>query len=233
MNGHETDAAEEAEDQEFRDLLGGLRIWNHPLPAFDPVGMPAEPVSLFRRWLWEAAAAGCPDPHCMALATADTEGRPSSRMMTLADADARGWHFASLKTSRKGQELGERPDAALLAYWPVHGRQVRIRGPVTVADAAAGAADLAGRSPGARAAALVGRQSEVLAHREDLASAFETVRTAMADDPRAPVPTWRRYLLEPDEVEFFQGTADRRHIRLRYRRTSGARPQWTQELLWP
>jgi pyridoxine/pyridoxamine 5'-phosphate oxidase len=34
----------------------------------------------------------------------------------------------------------------------------------------------------------------------------------------------------PDEVEFWQGDLDRRHVRLRYQRAGSA---WNQHLLWP
>jgi pyridoxamine 5'-phosphate oxidase len=36
--------------------------------------------------------------------------------------------------------------------------------------------------------------------------------------------------VEPDEVEFFQGDARRRHVRLNYRREGDG---WVTELLWP
>jgi pyridoxamine 5'-phosphate oxidase len=34
----------------------------------------------------------------------------------------------------------------------------------------------------------------------------------------------------PDEIEFFQGDAHRRHVRLTYHRTEST---WRSELLWP
>jgi pyridoxamine 5'-phosphate oxidase len=37
-------------------------------------------------------------------------------------------------------------------------------------------------------------------------------------------------VVEPREVEFFQGDDRRRHVRLRYRRDGAG---WTRELLWP
>ncbi|EST24969.1 pyridoxamine 5'-phosphate oxidase family protein [Streptomyces niveus] len=49
-------------------------------------------------------------------------------------------------------------------------------------------------------------------------------------EPDSPVPTWTAYVLDADEVEFFQGDAQRRHVRLRYRRTDSG---WVRELLWP
>jgi pyridoxamine 5'-phosphate oxidase len=37
-------------------------------------------------------------------------------------------------------------------------------------------------------------------------------------------------VLAPTEVQFFQGDANRHHVRVRYTRTGDA---WTHTLLWP
>ncbi len=214
----------------FRELLRGLRVWDCELPAFDPAGAPAEPLALFRQWLREAAEAGQPEPHTMTLATADATGAPSVRTLMLHDADERGWHFASHRGSRKGRELAARPRAALGFYWPAVGRQVRVSGPVSEAGPEESAADLHRRSTGALAAALVGRQSEVLDSTEELARASEAAWERAQREPDAAVPSWTLYVLHPEEVEFFQGDARRRHVRLNYRREGG---RWTTELLWP
>lgn len=110
------------------------------------------------------------------------------------------------------------------------GRQVRVRGTVTPAGQAASQADLHARSTGALAAALVGRMSEVLDEWRELEAASASAWERAHADPHTPVPTWTRYVLKPTEVEFFQGDARRRHVRLRYRREASV---WTRELLWP
>ncbi|WP_372455931.1 pyridoxine/pyridoxamine 5'-phosphate oxidase [Streptomyces buecherae] len=219
------------EDQRaFRELLRTLRVWEDRLPHFDPEAAPAEPLPLFQRWLREAADAGAREPHTMTLATADDEGRPSVRVVMLHDADEHGWHFASHRTSRKGRDLAARPYAALAFYWPEVGRQVRVAGRVVTAGPEESAADLRRRSPGALAAALVGRQSEVLDAYEELDRASAAAWERAQREPDAPAPTWTLYVLDPEEVEFFQGDEHRRHVRLRYRATDDG---WTRELLWP
>ncbi|UQA94767.1 pyridoxine/pyridoxamine 5'-phosphate oxidase [Streptomyces halobius] len=214
----------------FRELLRGLRVWESELPSFDPAKAPDEPLPLFRQWLREAAEAGVPEPHTMMLATADAAGDPSVRTVILHDADECGWHFASHRGSRKGRELAARPRAALGFYWPAVGRQVRVRGTVTAAGPEESAADLHRRSTGALAAALVGRQSEVLGSTEELARASEAAWERARREPDASVPSWTLYVLRAEEVEFFQGDAQRRHVRLNYRCVDGG---WEQELLWP
>ncbi|MFE2373595.1 pyridoxal 5'-phosphate synthase [Streptomyces sp. NPDC059398] len=238
-----------AEDAAFTDFLHTLRVWDLPeLPEFDPDTAPAAPLPLFREWLRSAAAAGQPEPHVMTLATVDADGRPDVRTLMLHGADARGWHFASHSGSAKGRQLAACPEAALGFYWPAQARQVRVRGRVTAAPAAESQADLHGRSTGALAAALTGRMSGVLGSLDELERASATAWERARAEPEAPVPSWTRYVLDPAEVEFFQGDARRRHVRLRYRRTEGrsaspeesretsrdeSRSDWVRELLWP
>ncbi|MFD8520398.1 pyridoxal 5'-phosphate synthase [Streptomyces capillispiralis] len=220
-------------DVDLHELLRSLRVWDPAvtdLPPFDPDAAPAEPLPLFARWFAEAVAAGQTEPHTMALATADAGGLPDVRIVMLHGADADGWSFATHAHSRKGDQLAGRPYAALSFYWPVLGRQVRVRGPVGAAPAEEGRADLRARSTGALAAALTGGQSAVLGSVEELARASEEAWERARLEPDAPVPSWTLYRLLPDEVEFFQGDARRRHVRLRYRREERG---WVRELLWP
>lgn len=238
----------------FRDLLHAQRVWDIELPGFDPAAAPQAPLPLFHAWFAEAVAAGQAEPHTMTLATADADGLPDVRTLMLHDADERGWHFATHATSAKGHQLAARPHAALGFYWPAQGRQVRVRGPVTACSAAESRADLHARSTGALASALVGRQSEVLGSTGELDRASDAAWQRARAEPEAEVTSWTRYVVEPYEVEFFQGDARRRHVRLRYHRGTGAARvsgttgstgttgttgtnettgAWQRELLWP
>ncbi|MFH8260280.1 pyridoxal 5'-phosphate synthase [Streptomyces roseolus] len=218
---------------DFHHALRSLRVWDTELPAFDPATAPADPLPLFHSWFLDAVAAGQSEPHTPSLATAGPDARPDVRTVMLHDADDRGWHFASHATSAKGRQLAANPEAALGFYWPVRGRQVRVRGRVTTASREEAYADLHARTTGALAAALTGRQSEVLDSPETLAEASAAAWARAEAEPDADAPTWTLYVVEPAEVEFFQGDARRRHLRLRYRRTPDAPSGWAKELLWP
>ncbi|PVZ54447.1 pyridoxine/pyridoxamine 5'-phosphate oxidase [Arthrobacter sp. H-02-3] len=134
--------------ESFRRYLRALPDFPDVLPEFDPAAAPADPAELFRQWLAEALEAGVPQPNACSLATADADGRPSSRMLILKDIDADGWHFATSRESRKGHELTSNPHAALNFFWQPQGRQVRVAGDVVALSAAASAADWHAR-PGA------------------------------------------------------------------------------------
>ena len=219
--------------QDLQELIRSLRVWAPEvttLRPFDPDTAPPTPLALFTTWFTEAVAAGQPEAHTMSLATVDEQGRPDVRTVMLHGVDGDGWSFGTHATSRKGHALGVRPYAALAFYWPVLGRQVRLRGPVVAAPAQESQADLHARSTGALAAALTGRQSEELSSLEELRRESEAAWERAREQPREPSPTWTLYRVRPEAVEFFQGDAERRHVRLEYRRTEFG---WSKGLLWP
>jgi pyridoxamine 5'-phosphate oxidase len=224
-----------AEPPRLRELLRSQRVFPAGMPEFDPAAAPDDPVTLFLRWFEAAIRDGVPAPHAMTLATADDQGRPSSRVLICKDVDGAGrWYFASGAASGKGRDLAVNPYAALSFWWPQQGRQVRIRGAAVPAGTQASAADFLARPPASRAEALIGRQSEPLAELAELDRAFTEAQARVSADPGLVAPGWILYALTADEAEFWQGEEDRRHVRLRYCRAgSGSGSGWTRELLWP
>ena len=166
----------------------------------------------------------------MTLSTVDAAGRPSTRTLVLKDLANDNWQFASGATSRKGKELANTPWAALTFYWPLPGRQVRMRGVVVVAGEEDSARDFLGRSTAARAAALPARQSDVLTSRHERAVAIEAATACLQRVPDFVLPEWTVYDVRADEVGFWQGDEHRDHTRLRY---TGTEEGWTTDLLWP
>ncbi|MGH3206844.1 MAG: pyridoxine/pyridoxamine 5'-phosphate oxidase [Trebonia sp.] len=215
----------------MREMLRGLEVFPAELPEFDVRSAPGDPVTLFLTWLAAAIKDKVLGPHVMTLATADAAGRVSSRALICKDvADDGCWYFASDAESVKGRDLAANPSAAASFYWPQHGRQVRISGAATSAGSEASAADFLARPPASRAAALIGRQSELLADPADLDAAFRQSQGAVDANPGLVAPGWTLYQLTADTVEFWQADHQRRHIRLRYQRTAGG---WASHLLWP
>lgn len=212
----------------------GPRADQAPTPG--PDRNPGHPLPFFTTWFAEALAAGEPEPHVMSLATRDGDpateggGLPDVRMVMLHGADEEGWSFATHSTSRKGHQLKGFAYAALAFYWPRLGRQVRLRGPVIPATPTESQSDLQAHSTGALAAALTGHQSEVLPSLGELTQASEAAWELAQRDPQTPAPSWTLYRVFPDEVEFFQGDALRRHVRLSYVREERG---WSKGLLWP
>ena len=188
-----------------------------------------DPIAEFNAWLEEARRAGVPAPETITLATADTSGRPSARMLLLKGADERGFTFFTGFESRKGRELETNPHAALVVYWQLLGRQVRVEGTVRKLPAEESDAYFATRPLRSRAAAAASRQSEVIDGREKLEAEFERLLTEHADDLPRP-ERWGGYVLEPEVIELWQHRDDRLHERLRYTRAGDG---WRGEILAP
>src|SRR6266436_3650542 len=122
----------------------------------------------FYKSLLMAAGAQPVDVTAMTLATADTAGRPSARVVLLKGVDERGFIFFSNYDSRKGQELAENRQAALVFYWADLERQVCIAGEVTKLSAEESEAYFKTRPRGSRLAAWASCQSEVVRDRAEL-----------------------------------------------------------------
>ncbi|MFD5918135.1 pyridoxal 5'-phosphate synthase [Kitasatospora sp. NPDC058201] len=224
------------EPRSVPELLLGRPPMTRPLPTFDAEAAPAEPGPLFVDWLATALDAGVLDPQVVTLSTVDADGMPDARVLVLRDIDAAGtgWVFSAAADSPKGRQLGDHPAAAITVYWPQLGRQVRVRGTVERAADQVAAAEFATRSPAARIGALVGRQSEPLASPAEYEEAVAVARRRLEATPDAVAAGHTVYTLWAHEVEFWQGHAERHHVRLRYTRTGPVRtPEWSRTLLWP
>jgi pyridoxamine 5'-phosphate oxidase len=166
----------------------------------------------------------------MTLSTVDADGLPDARILILKNVDELGFHFAISSASRKGRQLSIRSKAALTFYWQKLARQVRVRGLVTDLGSAVGGADFEARPLGSRAAAMLGRQSDVLSSVEELDAALTASLQQLKIDPTTVSGLWRVFAVSIDEIEFWQGASDRRHERLRFRREGS---HFVRERLWP
>jgi len=134
----------------LNDWLRGRHALTGEAPEWDLDALPHEPSALFREWILRAAADGVAEPHTATLATVDAAGLPDARTLILKGIDEGRWAFASTRSSRKGEQLGVSPVAALNFWWQPQVRAVRVRGRVEEATADESAADLAARSKAAQ-----------------------------------------------------------------------------------
>src|SRR5215203_5612901 len=135
------------------------------LPEFDRP--PADPLRLLGRWLETADEHGVREPRALALATADAEGRPSTRIVLLKQV-LPAVVFAFSSGSRKGRELAVNPQAAGTLYWRETLQQIVFEGPVAKMTAAESDALFAERPPAGQAAAIASSQGEPLQDPERL-----------------------------------------------------------------
>jgi pyridoxamine 5'-phosphate oxidase len=192
--------------------------------------MADDPHALFDSWFTEARAAEINDSNAMALATVDTRGRPSLRMVLLKGHSPRGFVFYTNMESRKAGDLLTNSRAALLFHWKSLRRQVRIEGPVErVAEAEA---DLyfATRSRDSQLGAWASDQSRPLDSRATFEARFEAMAARFADVEVPRPPHWSGFRVLPERIEFWQDRAHRLHERRLFVRDGDG---WTEGLLYP
>jgi pyridoxamine 5'-phosphate oxidase len=189
-----------------------------------------DPLKLFRSWLDEARAAEGLNAEAFAVATATPTGEPSVRMVLMKGADDSGIVFFTNYSSRKGQELGQNPRAALLFHWPALGRQVRIEGPVTRVDRSESEAYARSRPRESQLSALASPQSDVVPDREWLERRVEELDREHAGAELPVRDDWGGYRVYAEAWEFWQHRENRLHDRQRYERVADG---WTVERLAP
>jgi pyridoxamine 5'-phosphate oxidase len=204
--------------------------------AFDPpplreADVNPDPLAQFETWFGEERDAGHDMPEAAAVATADAERAPSARMVLVKQFDPRGFVFFTNYDGRKGRDLSENPQAALLFYWPRLQRQVRLEGPAQRVSAEETERYVRSRPRGSQISALASPQSEVVENRDALEQRVAEL-SARYDGVEPPVPpAWGGFRIEPIVFEFWQHRADRLHDRLVYLPADGG--GWRIERLAP
>ena len=190
----------------------------------------ADPIDQFRLWLEQAMTVDPKEFTAMTLATADREGRPSARVVLLKGVDERGFVFYTHYDSDKGRELRENPRAALVFYWPLQDRQVRVEGTVEKTSRAESEAYFASRPLGSRVGAWASPQSRRISSREELERKVREAGERFGEEVPLP-PEWGGFRVHPETIEFWQGRPSRLHDRLCYSRDSEG--HWRIERLAP
>jgi pyridoxamine 5'-phosphate oxidase len=203
---------------------------DYTLAGLNEKDLARDPYRQFDKWFQEAEAAKLPEPNAMTLCTSTREGRPSGRIVLLKGIDGRGFVFFSNYESRKGRELHENPNAALVFPWFALERQVIAEGIVSKVPREESEAYFHTRPRASQLAAWVSQQSTVISGRSVLEDSMKMLETKYAGREVPLPPHWGGWRLAPESVEFWQGRRSRLHDRLRYRREKDA---WTIERLAP
>jgi pyridoxamine 5'-phosphate oxidase len=175
------------------------------------------PFVQFKLWFEEVAESDIIEPNAMTIATATKDGIPSVRVVLLKEFDETGFTFFTNYKSRKGKELEENPNAAILFWWGLFERQIRIEGKIERISREDSEAYFNVRPLKSRLGALSSNQSEIIENRQVLENKFSELEKKYGDNPPMP-KNWGGYKLIPSKFEFWQGRRDRLHDRIIYER---------------
>lgn len=202
-----------------------------PPELLDERTVDRDPIDLFRRWFDAAVNSGSRLPESMTLATATREGKPSARVVLLKQFNNEGFVFYTNYHSSKGRQLEENPYAALVMYWTVLDRQVRVEGGVERLSADRSDEYFRSRPRESQIGALASPQSEVVAGRQVLEQRFRDFEKFYRDRHVERPAHWGGYIVKPDRIEFWQNRSGRMHDRILYEREPSG--SWSIKRLAP
>ena len=175
-----------------------------------------DPFEQFDIWFKDALNSRLPEPNAMIISTVNRTGIPSVRTVLLKSYDNRGFVFFTNYESKKGRDLGENPNTAILFLWKEIGRQVRISGSVVKTMQNESELYFQSRPIESRLGAWASKQSSVLPSRENLIENYEKYRKQFEGKEIPLPPHWGGYRVIPEEFEFWQGRENRLHDRICY-----------------
>jgi pyridoxamine 5'-phosphate oxidase len=199
--------------------------------ALDRDDLDSDPIVQFEDWFRYACETVPLDPNAVTLSTVDSKMRPSSRTVLLKSFDENGFVFYTNYESKKAAQIAENPHVSLLFFWSDAARQVKIRGRAEKIPTKESMAYFLSRPRGSQIGAWVSAQSSVISSRSLLEAKFQEIKQKFRDKDISLPSFWGGYRVVPEEVEFWQGRANRLHDRFQYTKQEDG--SWAIERLAP
>jgi len=175
-----------------------------------------DPFSQFDSWYKERKLLVKTYPDSLSLGTASADGKVSLRTVLLKEYGSRGFVFFTNYKSKKGRQLSENQNAAMLFYWPESGRQVRIEGRVEKISEEESRKYFDSRPRESRIGAWASNQSSVIPGKDHLDDLVKHFTSEFKGKPIPKPQHWGGFRLIPDMFEFWQEGKFRLHDRLVY-----------------
>lgn len=186
------------------------------------------PTQMIRLWHQGALENQVEDAALMALATADSRGHASNRIVRILAFRDDGLVFTTHSGSLKGRQIAEVGWSSGVMYWPLIGQQIIVSGRTYPLSEEESDEFWDARPISSHPMTVASSQSMPLRDEEALRQSAAKLGQLQRALPRPAA--YRAYLIEPSIVEFWQAAMDRLHHRLCYTRHQAG---WRAEQLQP
>ncbi|WP_395058189.1 pyridoxamine 5'-phosphate oxidase [Flavobacterium sp.] len=194
--------------------------------------IPEDPMTLFKKWFHEVEDfGGIEEVNAMTVSTIGLDGFPKARVVLLKKFTYEGFIFYTNYDSEKGHAIANNPNVCLSFFWHALERQVIIKGIVRKISENLSDGYFESRPDGSKLGAIVSNQSEVIPSRAILEEKLKQLEADSKGKEIFRPKNWGGYIVEPQEIEFWQGRPNRLHDRIRYKLNSDF--SWKIERLSP
>ena len=177
--------------------------------------LPSNPYKLFDKWFDELCESNSViEPNAMTLSTVDFKNRPRNRVVLLKKISKKGFVFYTNYDSRKGIDINNNQNVSISFFWPSLERQVIIEGICSKISAIDSDKYFYSRPIESQIGAIVSNQSTVIPNREHIENKFNSFKLKHPEISRPS--NWGGYIIEPRNIEFWQGRKNRLHDRIIY-----------------
>ena len=204
---------------------------NYSKGIIDPKIIDKNPYDVFLKWIKEAINSNLiEEPNAMNVSTIEDDGYPRSRIVLLKDLSNNGLTFFTNYNSNKGKSINKNNKVCVSFFWPPLERQVIIKGKAKRISNDLSKKYFYSRPRESQIAALISPQSEIIPDRDFLNKSIKSVDEKYKGK-KIPMPDhWGGFIIEPFEIEFWQGRPDRLHDRILFKLFNG---RWESNRLAP
>ena len=177
--------------------------------------LPKQPIKLFQIWFEELCNSNSVlEPNAMTLSTVGNENKPRNRVVLLKKFSEKGFVFYTNYKSKKGIDINNNPNVSISFFWPSFERQVIIEGICSKITNKESDKYFYSRPIDSQIGAIISDQSSEIPNRDYIENKFDSFKSDSTEILR-PL-NWGGYIINPINIEFWQGRKNRLHDRILY-----------------